>query len=62
MSMKNETQAYYDMAAHAATEVGMTKEEAMSVMDAALVIAACTLALAGIGAFVYVLHLVAGIM
>jgi hypothetical protein len=58
---RSETQAHHDMAAHAATEVGMTRDDAMSIMDAALVIAACTLALAGIASFVYVLHLIARI-
>lgn len=59
---RSETQAYHDIAAHAATEVGMTRDDAMTIMDAALVIAACTLALAGIASFVYVLHLLAGVM
>jgi uncharacterized membrane protein len=58
---RSEIQAHHDMAAHAATAVGMTRDDAMSIMDAALVIAACTLALAGIASFVYVLHLIARI-
>ena len=58
---RSETQAYHDMAAHADFGRGMTRDDAMTIMDAALVIAACTLALAGIASFVYVLHLLARI-
>lgn len=42
-------------------DVLLTKHEAMDIMDAALLVTSLSLAGAGIGAFIYVMHLVSRI-
>jgi hypothetical protein len=60
---RTEMHAHEQMAAHAATEVGQeTKEELATIADVALACTAVALFLAGLGAFLLIVHTLFGVL